>query len=89
MLSSMDKMTELKEQAASLSLYNTRDKLENLIHEAEKAELTYTEFISRVFSDVCVVRDGVLNLLPSVLRLTVLNSSPVSDSKDFWALQSL
>ena len=48
---SMDKMTELKEQAASLSLYNTRDKLENLIHEAEKDELTYTEFISRVFSD--------------------------------------
>ena len=47
----MDKMTELKEQAASLSLYDTRDKLENLIHEAEKDELTYTEFISRVFSD--------------------------------------
>ena len=29
------------------------------------------ELVSRVFSDVSVVRDGVLNLLPSVLRLTV------------------
>ena len=29
------------------------------------------ELVSRVFSDVGVVRDGVLNLLPSVLRLTV------------------
>lgn len=47
----MDKIMELREQAASLSLYNTRDKLEDLIHEAEKGELTYTEFISRVFSD--------------------------------------
>lgn len=29
------------------------------------------ELVSRVFSDVGVVKDGVLNLLPSVLRLTV------------------
>ena len=29
------------------------------------------ELVSRVFSDVGVVRDGVLNLLPSVLRLVV------------------
>ena len=29
------------------------------------------ELVSRVFSDVGVVRDGVLNLLPSVLRLAV------------------
>lgn len=29
------------------------------------------ELVSRVFSDVTVVRDGVLNLLPSVLRLSV------------------
>lgn len=29
------------------------------------------ELVSRVFSDVSVVKEGVLNLLPSVLRLTV------------------
>ena len=34
------------------SHFTTRGtKLENLIHEAEKDELTYTEFISRVFLD--------------------------------------
>ena len=30
----MDKIKELKEQAASLSLYNTRDNIEDLIHQA-------------------------------------------------------
>ena len=29
------------------------------------------ELVSRVFSDVEVVKDGVLNLLPSILRITV------------------
>ncbi len=47
----MDKINELKEQAASLSLYNTRDKIEDLIHQAENDEITYTEFIGKVFSD--------------------------------------
>ena len=46
----MDKITELKEQAASLSLYNTRDDIENLIHQAEQGELTYTDFITNVFA---------------------------------------
>ena len=47
----MDKMNALKEQAASLSLYNTRDKLEELIHQAEKDDSTYTDFIAKVFSE--------------------------------------
>ncbi len=47
----MDKLMEIKDQAASLSLYNTRDRLEELIHDAEKGEITYTEFISNVLSE--------------------------------------
>ena len=46
----MDKIRELKEQAASLSLYNTRDKIEDLIHQAEQEELSYTVFLGKVFS---------------------------------------
>ena len=46
----MDKINVLKEQAASLSLYNTRDSIEELLNEAERDEITYTEFISKVFS---------------------------------------
>ncbi|MCR4589247.1 MAG: IS21-like element helper ATPase IstB [Lachnospiraceae bacterium] len=47
----MDKINAIKDQAASLSLYNTRDKLEELIHQAEAEDSTYAEFIARVFSD--------------------------------------
>ena len=46
----MDKIRELKEQAASLSLYNTRDKIEDLILQAEQEELSYTVFIGNVLS---------------------------------------
>ena len=46
----MDKLKELKEQAASLSLYNTRDKLEDLIHQAEQEDSSYAVFIENVFS---------------------------------------
>ena len=46
----MDKIKELKEQAASLSLYNTRDKIEDLIHQAEQEDISYTVFIGNVFS---------------------------------------
>lgn len=47
----MDKIKELKEQAASLSLYNTRDKIEDLIHQAEQEDISYTVFIGNVFLD--------------------------------------
>ena len=46
----MDKIKELKEQAASLSLYNTRDKIEDLIHQAEQEESSYTLFLGSIFS---------------------------------------
>ena len=46
----MDKIKELKEQAASLSLYNTRDKIEDLIHQAEQEDISYTVFIENVFA---------------------------------------
>ena len=49
----MDKIKELKEQAASLSLYNTRDKIEDLINQAEQEEVSYTVFISNIFSGEC------------------------------------
>lgn len=45
----MDRIKELKEQAASLSLYNTRDKLEELIHQAEQEEISYTSFLENIF----------------------------------------
>ena len=46
----MDKIKGLKEQAATLSLYNTRDKLEELIHQAEQEEISYTSFLENVFN---------------------------------------
>ncbi len=46
----MDRIKELKEQAASLSLYNTRDKLEELIHQAEQEEISYTSFLENIFN---------------------------------------
>lgn len=46
----MDKMKELREQAASLALYNTRDNIEELIYQAQKDDITYVEFINKVFS---------------------------------------
>lgn len=46
----MDKIAVLREQAATLSLHNTKDKLEDLIHQAEQEELTYTSFIENIFS---------------------------------------
>lgn len=46
----MDRIKELKEQAASLSLYNTRDKLEELIHQAEQEESSYTSFLENIFN---------------------------------------
>ena len=36
----MDKIKVLQGQAATLSLYNTRDKLEELVHEAEQEEIS-------------------------------------------------
>ena len=46
----MDRIKELKEQAASLSLYNTRGKLEDLIHQAEQEEISYTSFLENIFN---------------------------------------
>lgn len=47
----MDKIKELKEQAATLSLHNTRIKLEELIHQAEQEDISYTSFIGNIFSE--------------------------------------
>ena len=46
----MEKINILKEQAASLSLYNTRDKLDEIIHQAEQEEISYTSFIENIFN---------------------------------------
>ena len=45
----MDKIKELQEQAALLSLYNTKIQLDKLIHQAEQEELSYLAFIENVF----------------------------------------
>ncbi len=46
----MNKLTDLKNQAKILSLYNTRDKLEELIHQAEQEEIGYTSFLENIFN---------------------------------------
>lgn len=45
----MDKIQEIKGYASSLGLTHTRDNLETIIHEAEKAQSSYVEFIQDVF----------------------------------------
>ena len=45
----MDKIKEIKGYASSLGLTHTRDDLETIIHEAEKAQSGYVEFIQDVF----------------------------------------
>lgn len=45
----MDKIKEIKGYASSLGLTHTRDDLETIIHEAEKAQSSYVEFIQDVF----------------------------------------
>ena len=44
----MDKIQEIKGYASSLGLIHTRDDLETIIHEAEKAQSGYVEFIQDV-----------------------------------------
>lgn len=44
----MDKIQEIKGYASSLGLTHTRDDLETIIHEAEKAQSSYVEFIQDV-----------------------------------------
>ena len=44
----MDKIQEIKGYASSLGLIHTRDDLETIIHEAEKSQSSYTEFIQDV-----------------------------------------
>lgn len=44
----MDKIQEIKGYASSLGLTHTRDDLETIIHEAEKTQSSYVEFIQDV-----------------------------------------
>lgn len=44
----MDKIEEIKGYASSLGLIHTRDELETIIHEAEKVQSSYVEFIQDV-----------------------------------------
>lgn len=46
----MDKIKQLKELAATLSLHNTKNRLEELIHQAEQENLSYTAFLFNVLS---------------------------------------
>ena len=47
----MDKIQEIKGYASSLGLIHTRDDLETIIHEAEKSQSSYVEFIQDVLGD--------------------------------------
>lgn len=44
----MDKLQEIRNYATSLSLKHTKDELENLIHEAERGEVSYLSFLHEV-----------------------------------------
>ena len=44
----MDKLQEIKNYAASLSLVHTKKELETLIHEAETSDASYTAFLCEV-----------------------------------------
>ena len=44
----MDNLQEIKAYAATLSLVHTKNELENLLHEAESKEISYTEFLRRI-----------------------------------------
>ena len=59
--------------SARLQLEMQRQVTESLMSKEYQALKPYHsgELVNRIFSDVGVVRDGVLNLLPSVLRLVV------------------
>ena len=46
----MDKIKALQEQATILSLYNTKNKLEDLIHKAEQEEISYLTFLENIFN---------------------------------------
>ena len=58
---------------ARLQLEMQRQVTESLMSKEYQALKSFHsgELVNRIFSDVSVVRDGVLNLLPSVLRLVV------------------
>lgn len=59
--------------SAKMQLEMQRQVTESLMSKEYQALKPYHsgELVNRIFSDVSVVRDGVLNLLPSVLRLVV------------------
>lgn len=47
----MDKIKQIKDMASSLALKNTKEQLENLIHQAEQEDLSYTNFIEKIFTE--------------------------------------
>ena len=54
----MHRITILKELAATLSLHNTKDKLEDLIHQAEQQQLSYVGFIELIFAEEIKYRNN-------------------------------
>ena len=44
----MDNLQEIRAYATTLSLVHTKNELEKLIHEAERKEVSYTEFLKDV-----------------------------------------
>lgn len=54
----MHRITILKELAATLSLHNTKDKLEELIHQAEQKQLSYVGFIELIFTEEIKYRNN-------------------------------
>lgn len=47
----MDKLKEIRGFASTLGLKNTQELLEDLIHNAEQEDLSYTTFLRRLFKD--------------------------------------
>lgn len=54
----MDKKKEVKELAGSLSLHNVKSTLDELIHQAEQEDMSYTAFLMLVFQTEIQFRRG-------------------------------
>ena len=69
----MDNIQEIKAYAATLSLVHTKNELEKLIHEAEKKEISYTEFLSEIL---------LLPVLINLSRTIIATLYPIASSNN-------
>lgn len=54
----MDKLNEIRKNAASLALVHTKNELETLIHDAEQSESSYVDFLNDVLGNEILYRQN-------------------------------